>query len=115
MLADHSMIEAVLRNLISNAVKFTPKGGRISVSTSEYEDEILISIEDSGIGMDEKILKSLFISNEKISSPGTEEESSTGLGLLLCQEFIRRHNGKIRAESVPGKGTSFYVSLPKHL
>lgn len=115
MLADHSMIECVFRNMITNAVKFTPKGGRISISTAEYEDEILISFEDSGIGMDETILKSLFVQNENVCRAGTEGEPSTGLGLLLCHEFISKHNGKIRVESVLGKGSSFYVSLPKHL
>lgn len=111
--ADIYMIKANLRNLISNAIKFTPIGGKIELFVEDNESEVLFSIKDSGIGMSKKMLDKLFRSDEKVARPGTQGESSTGLGLLLCKEFIDKHNGKIFAESIEGQGSSFYFSLPK--
>lgn len=111
--ADNAMINSVLRNLLSNAIKFTPANGNISIYAQERENDSLISIQDSGIGISPETLDKLFKIDQKVSRPGTEGESSTGLGLLLCKDFIDKHNGKIWAESVAGKGSTFYLSLPR--
>jgi PAS domain S-box-containing protein len=111
--ADDSMINSVFRNLISNAIKFTRKGGKVNIRAEEKENTILIAIQDSGIGMSPEMLDKLFKIDEKISRPGTEGESSTGLGLLLCKDFIEKHNGKIWVESVVEKGSTFYFTLPQ--
>lgn len=111
--ADNAMINSVLRNLLSNAIKFTPANGNISIYAQEREDDSLISIQDSGIGISPELLDKLFKIDQKVARPGTEGESSTGLGLLLCKDFIDKHNGKIWAESIIGKGSTFYLSLPR--
>lgn len=113
VVADLPMVNTIFRNLLSNAIKFTHKNGRIYIFTEEREKEILISIQDTGIGMSEKILSNLFKIDQKVSRPGTEGESSSGLGLLLCKEFIEKHNGKIWVESQDGKGSIFRLTLPK--
>ncbi len=111
--ADEKMIKSVLLNLLSNSVKFTNRNGIVSVSARNLEDgKIQVAVRDNGIGMSQKELEKLFKLGEKIGSIGTEGELSTGLGLLLCKEFIDLHNGKIWAESVEGKGSSFYFTLP---
>ncbi|MCX6148246.1 MAG: HAMP domain-containing sensor histidine kinase [Candidatus Kapabacteria bacterium] len=111
--ADKPMLSTVLRNLISNAIKFTPRGGKVIVGIFESTTEnICFFVKDSGIGMDSEMLSKMFKINERTSRPGTEKEPSTGLGLLLCKDFIEKHNGKIWIESEVDKGTTFYVSLP---
>ncbi|MFA6570537.1 MAG: HAMP domain-containing sensor histidine kinase, partial [Bacteroidota bacterium] len=116
--ADMPMLNTVLRNLISNAIKFTPRGGKIEVGTVKSSDESKISeyciyVKDSGIGMTQDIISKLFKIDQKVSRPGTENESSTGLGLLLCKEFIEKHGGKIWVESEVNKGSTFFFILPK--
>lgn len=111
--ADTEMIRTVLRNLITNAIKFTPRGGTISISNFEKDNTIITSISDTGIGMSEEKLNSLFKIDKTFSAKGTENETGTGLGLILCHEFITMNNGKIWAESEPGKGSTFYFSLKK--
>lgn len=111
--ADLNLLNGVIRNLLSNALKFTPVGGNINIGTIDAEDSTIIYVKDSGIGMSESTLSKLFKIDEKISRPGTAGESSTGLGLLLCKEYIEIHNGKIWAESEINKGSTFFVSLPK--
>jgi signal transduction histidine kinase len=111
--ADLPMINTVIRNFISNAIKFTRKDGKIVIKADEKEKEILFCVNDSGIGMTSEVIGKLFKLDEKVSRSGTEGETSTGLGLLLCKEFIERHKGKIWAESVHGNGSSFFFSLPK--
>lgn len=113
VLADNHMLDATLRNLISNAIKFTRNGGKVIITTEILnEQEIEVKISDTGIGMTEELKKKLFHLNEKTSRPGTDGEPSTGLGLLLCKEFIEKNGGKIRVESEAGKGSSFYFTLP---
>jgi PAS domain S-box-containing protein len=113
--ADNHMLDGTLRNLISNAIKFTPNGGKVIITTEMLNvQEVEVKISDSGIGMTEELKKKLFHLNEKTSRPGTEGEPSTGLGLLLCKEFIEKNGGRIRVESDPGNGSSFYFSLPTH-
>jgi signal transduction histidine kinase len=111
--ADSHMFETVIRNLVSNAIKFTPKAGEINVSASSTPDSnIEIKISDTGIGMSKELIDRLFLLNEKTNRKGTEGEPSTGLGLLLCKEFIEKHNGKILVESEEGKGSTFSITIP---
>jgi PAS domain S-box-containing protein len=112
--ADQKMIETVIRNLISNAVKFTNKGGKIVVSINNESPDILeVSIKDTGVGIPHDVIIKLFKIGEKIKTEGTEGEPSSGLGLFLCDEFITKHNGKIWVESEVDRGSTFSFSLPK--
>ena len=111
ILADSHMFETVIRNLVSNAIKFTPSGGKVNVTSSYNNNSVEIKISDSGIGMTPELKSKLFQINEKTSRPGTEGELSTGLGLLLCKEFIEKHNGKIWVESEVGKGSTFAFTI----
>ncbi len=112
--ADENMLGTIVRNLLSNAVKFTPKGGRISVRTNEPDDTTIeLIIEDNGIGMDEKMKNTLFDLTGHNNRTGTEGELTTGLGLLLCKEFVEKHKGSIRVESEPDKGSTFIVKLKR--
>ncbi|MFN8358766.1 MAG: HAMP domain-containing sensor histidine kinase [Candidatus Kapaibacterium sp.] len=124
VLADVPMLNAIFRNLLSNSIKFTPRGGTIEVgvlseeAASRFEwysgDGVqvpVIFVRDNGIGMSKEIQGKLFNIVEKVSRPGTENEPSTGLGLMLCHEFIHKHNGHITVESQEGKGTTFYFTL----
>jgi PAS domain S-box-containing protein len=112
--ADSNMINTVLRNLITNAIKFTNKNGNILITATQLNSEVSISIKDSGVGMSEKAIGNLFKISEKTSTLGTENESGTGLGLMLCKEFVEKHSGKISVESELGKGSSFTFTLPAH-
>lgn len=113
IIADKTMIGIILRNLISNAVKFTNTGGKVVVSAQQKPDELLISVKDNGIGMTFDSLNNLFRIDINHTTLGTEKEKGTGLGLLLCKEFVDKHEGKIWVESEVGKGSTFYFSLPK--
>jgi signal transduction histidine kinase len=110
--ADRNLLSAILRNLINNAVKFTPNGGQVRIFCEQNDSEITISIEDTGIGMSEKQLDNLFRLDSNVTMPGTSEEKGTGLGLILCKEFVDMHNGKIWAFSKPKEGSTFSFTLP---
>ncbi|MFO7829736.1 MAG: PAS domain-containing sensor histidine kinase [Bacteroidales bacterium] len=110
--ADKLMIHVVLRNLISNAVKFTQHGGVIKISAEQKIDNIIVSVEDNGVGIKEENMDKLFRLEGNYSMPGTQNEKGTGLGLLLCDEFIKIHKGNIGVKSEEGKGSRFYFSLP---
>jgi len=110
---DRNMIDLVLRNLISNAIKFTRKQGKISISISIRDEEILTSITDTGIGISENKLATLFEINKPKNTLGTENEQGTGLGLILCKDFIENLGGKIWVESTPEVGSTFTFSLPQ--
>ncbi|MDP3443187.1 MAG: HAMP domain-containing sensor histidine kinase, partial [Ignavibacteria bacterium] len=110
--ADRNMIATVLRNLISNAIKFTHLGGEIRIEVTESQNELLISVADSGVGISSERLSNLFRVGESESTLGTNKEKGTGLGLILCKEFIEKHEGKIWVESEEGKGSAFYIALP---
>lgn len=111
--ADTNLFQTVVRNLVSNAVKFTPKGGKVNLSAKITDDKnIEISIRDTGIGMSKAMVDNLFRIDVQTSRKGTEGEPSTGLGLILCKEFIEKHGGKIWVESEIGKGSKFYFTLP---
>lgn len=107
IIADENMLIAILRNLLSNAIKFTLEKGQITVRVVKNEKQTCFEVEDNGVGMSEEILGKLFKVNEKVSMPGTNKETGTGLGLILCKEFIDQHGGKISAESELGKGSIF--------
>jgi signal transduction histidine kinase len=109
--ADKQMTSTVLRNLISNAIKFTRHGGEINLSAKKKSNGILISVSDNGVGIAAERLIKLFRIDESNSTYGTEKERGTGLGLILCKEFVENHGGKIWAESEEGKGSTFYFTL----
>lgn len=111
--ADKNMLQTVIRNLVSNAIKFTPKGGNITLSAkANSASDVEISVRDSGIGMNEAMVSNLFQLDAKTNRPGTEGEMSTGIGLLLCKDFVETHGGEIRVESEEGKGSVFYFNIP---
>ncbi|MDR3628606.1 MAG: PAS domain S-box protein [Ignavibacteriaceae bacterium] len=112
VIADEEMLNTVFRNLITNAIKFSSKGGNITVSASVKENQAEICVSDTGIGMEQKTISNLFKLEVTQSTTGTENETGTGLGLILCKEFIERNNGKIRVESEVGKGSKFIFTLP---
>ena len=113
--ADENMINSVLLNLITNAVKFTHRNGTITINAKKSSEELVeISVSDTGIGMQNCEVEKLFKLSERIQSEGTEGEESTGLGLLLCKEFVEKNGGKIWAESEEGKGSTFYFTLRSH-
>ncbi|MFO7817146.1 MAG: PocR ligand-binding domain-containing protein [Desulfovibrionales bacterium] len=110
---DKAMAGTIIRNIMANAVKFTPRRGQITVETENEPEMVKICIADNGLGMDENSLAKLFSQDQKFSSRGTEGEKGTGLGLLLCKEFIEMHGGEIWVDSKPGQGTAFYFTLPR--
>jgi PAS domain S-box-containing protein len=110
--ADNHMFDSIIRNLVSNAIKFTNVGGKIKIEALSFDHKVEVKVIDSGIGMTNELKEKLFLLSEKTSRPGTEGESSTGLGLLLCKEFIEKHGGKIWVESEVGKGSSFSFTVP---
>jgi len=113
--ADINMIQTVIRNIVFNAVKFTPKGGKVCLSAKESDiKNVEITIQDYGIGMSPAIIDNLFRLDVKTNRLGTDGEPSTGLGLLLCKEFIEKHGGKIRIESEEGKGSLFHFTIPSY-
>lgn len=112
--ADMNLLNTVLRNLISNSIKFTKENGSITLSTSDDDENTIISVSDTGVGMEKEKLDKLFRIDVNVSSPGTSNEAGTGLGLVLCKEFIEIQDGSIRVESEQGKGTTFYINLPKN-
>ncbi len=110
---DLQMLNTIFRNLLSNALKFSFRGEKVDVQVNENGNKYVVSIKDYGIGMDEELKSKLFNPAEKVSRTGTEDESSTGLGLLLCKEFIDYHKGRIWVESQPNQGSTFFVELDK--
>ena len=114
--ADKNMIHSIFINLLTNAIKFTHKRGAIIISTnSESSDDFIqISIKDTGVGMNEYTIKRLFeVSSKIVSSRGTDDEQGTGLGLILCKDFIEKHGGKIWVESEQNVGSTFLFTLPR--
>jgi len=110
--ADKNMLNIILGNLLTNAIKYTQKNGTVKIEVSTIGDMVQISVIDNGIGIDGKTIGKLFQINEKISTLGTENEKGTGLGLILCKEFTDKHGGKIGVESELGKGSKFWIKLP---
>jgi CheY-like chemotaxis protein len=111
--ADTNGLQTIIRNLVSNAVKFTSKGGKISVSAKATDNKsVEISVKDTGIGMSCEMINNLFRLDVQTNRKGTEDEPSSGLGLLLCKEFVEKQGGRIWVESEEGKGSIFYFTLP---
>jgi signal transduction histidine kinase len=110
--ADYNLLELILRNLITNSIKFCNAGDKITVSTHEKAAMICFSVQDTGIGIPEDIQRQIFAVNAH-SRRGTDDEKGSGLGLKLCKEFVERQNGKMSVQSVAGEGTTMQFSLPK--
>lgn len=110
--ADKNMLNTILRNLISNAIKYTKLGGHINISSYCDHKICEISISDSGIGINEQNIGKIFKIDESFSTPGTERERGTGLGLILCKEFVEKNKGEIWVKSEPDKGSTFTFTLP---
>ncbi|MEL7269428.1 MAG: sensor histidine kinase [Bacteroidota bacterium] len=114
--ADKDMMDFVIRNLLSNALKFTSKGDQIFIEISENEDHLAITVRDTGVGMSKKQIQSLLLSaKENKSTKGTDNEEGTGLGFAICKDFVDRNNGEFRIESKPNQGSSFTFTVPTTL
>ena len=109
---DVNFLETILRNLINNAIKFTSAGGTIQITANPGSKEVVISVKDSGIGMTKDQINNLFHVDKNINTAGTNGEKGSGLGLILCKEFIEEYNGTIFVESNPGKGSTFSFTVP---
>ncbi len=110
--ADKNMIKTILRNLISNAIKFTPENGEVELTSNQQNNFTKICVKDSGIGIPNELLEKLFVLGEKTSRQGTNGETSTGLGLILCKDYVEKHHGKIEIDSNINSGTKFCISIP---
>jgi len=110
--ADEEMITTVVRNLVSNAIKFTKNGGSISVSAKQTDGSVVTEISDTGIGIQKEKIKNLFKPDVNHSSIGTDGEKGTGLGLIICKDFVEKNEGEIWVDSSAEGGTSFYIALP---
>ncbi len=111
VLADVNMVKTIFRNLIGNAIKFTPKNGKIFISAKSLNNYVQFGIQDTGIGMKEELLKKIFTQLEFKTTFGTENEQGSGLGLMLCKDFVEKNGGTIHAESNEGQGSTFYFTL----
>jgi signal transduction histidine kinase len=114
VVADENMLSTVIRNLLSNAIKFTPTNGRVTISREVREKDVVLSISDTGVGMNAKQVKGLFELETNASKPGTDNEQGSGLGLVICREFIRQNHGNIWVKSEEGKGSTFSFCIPFH-
>jgi len=112
VMADENHIKVVLRNLISNAIKFTDTNGTIKLNSTYEENNVIVSVQDTGKGMTADEVNKLFYPQTHFSQPGTQGEHGTGIGLLLCKELVELNGGKIWITSKPGKGSTFFFSLP---
>ncbi|MDD2564982.1 MAG: ATP-binding protein, partial [Salinivirgaceae bacterium] len=109
------MLKTVIRNLVSNALKFSYNGGIVTVDTQTKENEIVVSVKDTGKGMTNEEIDKLMNQNVHFTTYGTNNEKGSGLGLMLCKDFIKLHNGELRVESEPDKGSTFSFTLPSGL
>lgn len=110
---DQNMITTVIRNLISNAIKFTPENGRIVVEVTADPEKYKVSIRDNGVGISETDKAKLFRKDSNPSTIGTSQEQGTGLGLILCRDFVEKNGGKIGVDSEVGKGSTFHFTVPR--
>ncbi|MBT7943302.1 MAG: PAS domain S-box protein [Alphaproteobacteria bacterium] len=110
--ADRQMLDTILRNLINNAIKFTPAGGEISLSVNNAGDWINIAVTDTGVGIPPEKIEKLFLIEVKTSTKGTDGEAGTGLGLHLCKDLVDKHGGEMKIESTVGQGSTFHFTLP---
>jgi signal transduction histidine kinase len=108
------MMRTVARNLITNAIKFTRKNGTVTINSAEEKNHFKIEIGDNGVGMDSETLNHLFRIDVNHKSLGTSNERGTGLGLIICKEFVEKNGGQLKAESKLEKGSKFSFTVPKH-
>jgi len=106
------MLNTILRNIISNAIKFTPISGQISIKAKTDKDQTIIQIADTGVGIPKDKLEKLFVIEKSRSTTGTNGETGTGLGLILVKDFVEKNNGTISVHSELNKGTIFTITLP---
>jgi len=112
--ADENMLKIIFRNLITNAIKYSYHGGAIRCSSVVIQNKMIITISDDGVGIGQDKIEKLFDDTQIISTEGTDNEKGTGIGLLLCKEFVEKHGGRIWVESEVGKGSNFKVELPMY-
>ena len=112
--ADQDMIDSILRNLVSNAIKYTRKGGKVKVSAKTNTNNIEITVADNGVGIPAEKQSAIFQIDKRTNTSGTENEEGTGLGLIICKDFLARNGGQIWVESPQGKGSKFTFSLPTY-
>jgi PAS domain S-box-containing protein len=112
VVADYNMISTVIRNLVMNAIKFTNSGGKIRLTGKLENDRLHITVSDTGTGIDKENMHRLFSLDKSFRTRGTGNETGTGLGLIICKEFVHLHKGEIWAESEPGKGSDFHFTIP---
>jgi signal transduction histidine kinase len=112
ILADSNMLQTILRNLLSNAVKFTPLGGTIILSAERVDSNLMIRVQDNGVGIRPDNLKRLFRIDSPFSTHGTSNEFGSGLGLIICRDFLKKMNSELLVESQVGKGSTFSFLLP---
>ncbi|WP_045212217.1 PAS domain-containing sensor histidine kinase [Desulfonatronovibrio magnus] len=110
--ADPHMLNTVLRNLISNAVKFSKTHGTVVIKATQSDDMVTVSVQDNGIGMDQQLIDKIFSTDHKTWHSGKSGGKGSGLGLILCREFVEKHGGQIWAESIPDQGSRFFITLP---
>jgi signal transduction histidine kinase len=110
--ADRNMISIVMRNLISNAIKFSMPNGNITIFADEEQNGLKVSVSDTGVGIPKKKLETLFSPDKRFSTSGTQHELGTGFGLILCKEFVEMHGGELFVESIEGKGSTFSFTIP---
>lgn len=115
IVADIQMIRSIIRNLISNALKFSKVGGEINVSAFKNQQFVELQVEDNGVGISAEDLLKLYNPEIRHSTPGTRREQGTGLGLIICKEFVEMHGGSITVESETGKGSRFKITLPQNV
>lgn len=111
---DQNMVSTIVRNLVSNAIKFTRPKGKITISSKSSRHEVQILVADNGIGMSEELIEKLFRIDEQVTRTGTANEEGTGLGLILSMEFARKNSGTLSVSSKPGKGSTFSLALPRY-
>jgi signal transduction histidine kinase len=111
VLAHKHSINTVVRNLISNAIKFTPEKGIVKIAVDKSDGLMVVSVADTGVGMSKEIIEKLFRLDAKHSTLGTAQEKGTGLGLILCNDFVEKNGGTIWVESEPRRGSTFYFTI----
>ncbi|MBP9119260.1 MAG: PAS domain-containing sensor histidine kinase [Ignavibacterium sp.] len=110
--ADENMMQSIFNNLVTNAIKFTNRNGQITLSSSRFNDMVRFAVKDNGVGMNDKQKSMLFEINKSFTTPGTTNEKGSGLGMILCKDFIEKHGGEIWVESNSGKGSEFFFTIP---